>query len=327
MKNRFFTRASIIFIAGLLCFCSGDIEGNEYPEEMQQFVVDISTYAKSFSPYFIIIPQNGAELVFNGTGRSEGYHEAYINAIDGIGIEELFYNDRGKRINDKERLLTLKKIKKDHADIQIMVSDFVKNNSALEESLRLNTEENSFIAFPRLNNYDYMEIPSGPITGENNFAINKLSDARNYLYLISPDKFDNKQDMITKIKATNYDVVIIDMFFIKDDNPTEIFTKADINDINKKPNGEKRLVISYISIGSLEKFRYYWNEVLNGTRPSWAKKSYDGYPDEYWIQFWNKEWQDIIFGNDNSYIKKISDAGFDGAYLDNVEAYYFLEND
>jgi len=44
------------------------------------------------------------------------------------------------------------------------------------------------------------------------------------------------------------------------------------------------------------------------------------------VQFWNPEWQKIIYGNDDSYMKKILDAGFDGAYLDNVEAYYFLYN-
>ncbi|MBL0317621.1 MAG: hypothetical protein IPP69_18435 [Flavobacteriales bacterium] len=42
------------------------------------------------------------------------------------------------------------------------------------------------------------------------------------------------------------------------------------------------------------------------------------------MKFWNKEWQEIIYGNDASYTKKILDAGFDGAYLDNVEAFYFL---
>ena len=61
---------------------------------------------------------------------------------------------------------------------------------------------------------------------------------------------------------------------------------------------------------------------LKGTAE--LKKKYDGYTDEFWVNFWEKEWQTIIYGNDNSYMKKIITAGFDGAYLDNVEAYYFL---
>jgi cysteinyl-tRNA synthetase len=58
--------------------------------------------------------------------------------------------------------------------------------------------------------------------------------------------------------------------------------------------------------------------------PDWLKKKYDGYVDEIWVEFWNDEWKSIIYGNDNSYIKKIINAGFDGAYLDNVEGYYSL---
>ena len=47
---------------------------------------------------------------------------------------------------------------------------------------------------------------------------------------------------------------------------------------------------------------------------------------EFYIQFWHPEWQKIIYCNDQSYLKQIVDAGFDGVYLDNDEAYYFLYN-
>ena len=41
----------------------------------------------------------------------------------------------------------------------------------------------------------------------------------------------------------------------------------------------------------------------------------------YKIEYWNEEWQSIIYGNENSYLKKILDSGFDGVYLDIVDAY------
>ncbi len=59
-------------------------------------------------------------------------------------------------------------------------------------------------------------------------------------------------------------------------------------------------------------------------RPNWLKKAYDGYEDEIWVEFWNEDWQNIIYGKNDSYTRKIIDARFDGVYLDNVEAYYFL---
>ncbi|MDX9931725.1 MAG: endo alpha-1,4 polygalactosaminidase, partial [Bacteroidales bacterium] len=89
-------------------------------------------------------------------------------------------------------------------------------------------------------------------------------------------------------------------------------------------NGAQRLVIAYMNIGSAENYRYYWQDDWKLHNPNWIKKKYEGYDDEFWVEFWNEDWQKIIFGNNDSYTKKIIDAGFDGAYLDNVEAYYFL---
>mgnify|MGYP000645420345 CR=1 FL=1 len=128
--------------------------------------------------------------------------------------------------------------------------------------------------------------------------------------------------MLEKLKNTNYDLLLIDLFF----NETP-FTFEEINELKIKKNGGKRLIISYINIGAAEKFRYYWKPNWKLGSPSWLKKEYEGYRDEFWTQFWEKQWQKIIHGNDNSYMKKILDAGFDGAYLDNVECYYFLNFD
>ena len=84
---------------------------------------------------------------------------------------------------------------------------------------------------------------------------------------------------------------------------------------------------AYINIGAAEKFRYYWKSKWRIGFPSWLKKNYEGYEDEFWVKFWKKSWQKIIFEDNDSYVQKIVEAGFDGAYLDNVECYYFLEFD
>jgi cysteinyl-tRNA synthetase len=280
---------------------------------MQNFVKDISAYARGITPDFIIIPQNGPELAFNNAEPDEEINSGYINAIDGIGIEELFYNKTLKV--DNYRLGMLRKLK---YSVKIIVSDFVSNNANLSDAVQRSKNE-GFIAFPRsADNYHYKKIPAN-ITDENTDDIEKLTDARNYLYLISTDGFSNKQAMIGKIAETNYDAVLIDLFFNE-----AALAPADIQQLKIKANGAKRLVIAYISIGSAENYRYYWKPGWKKGNPAWLKKKYEGYHDELWVEFWNPEWQKIIFGNDGSYIKKIIDAGFDGAYLDNVEAFYFL---
>ncbi len=306
----------LFFILPLILYagCSKDKKSDKAAEKMQEFVIHISNYAKDFNPDFIIIPQNGIEIAFNHTEPDDGLNFIYLTAINGFGIEELFYN--GDYSVDQERLSMLRQLK-GHCE-KILVSEYITHDNQVPDAIQKNANE-GFLCFPRTKkNYDYSFIPAG-ITNPNPDNITNLSMASNYLYLISTDNYASKQEMINAISATNYDIVLIDLFF----NGIEL-TTAEVDQLKIKANGGQRLVISYISIGSAENFRYYWKSAWKLHNPDWIKKKYEGYDDEYWVEFWNKEWQDIIYGNNNSYMSKIISAGFDGAYLDNIEAYYSL---
>jgi cysteinyl-tRNA synthetase len=302
--------ASFIF---LFSACFKEKRSDIAAEKMQDFIISISNYARGIESDFIIIPQNGVELAYNGTDPAEGLNETYMNAIDGFGVEELFYN--GSYSMDSERLPLLRELK---LSKKIMVAEYVKDNNDVADAINLNFNE-GFICFPRTStNYDYLHIPdSTPFS--NSKDILTLTDAQNYLYLISTDNFQSKQDMITAISATNFDVVLIDLFFEEAE-----LTSTEVAQLKTKANGGKRLAIAYMNVGSAEKFRYYWKNSWGLHHPLWIKRKYEGYDDEFWVKFWESDWQKIIYGNDNSYTKRIINAGFDGAYLDNVEGYYFL---
>ena len=280
---------------------------------MQEFVAAISSYARQQNPNFIIIPQNGVALAFNNLDTSDGFNQEYLNAIDGVGVEELFYFESA--VYDEERIDMAKRIGEQKV---VMVADYTKDESTYNGSVQ-KSQDNGFLCFPRkYENYDYKIIPVS-VLNENADNINQLSDAKNYLYLISDNEFSTKAAYLDALRATNYDVIIIDAFFKGD-----VLSKSEVNSLKVKQNGGKRLIIAYMNIGSAENYRYYWKESWKLHRPNWLKKEYEGYEDEIWVKFWKKEWQDIIYSGDNSYTQRILDAGFDGSYLDNVEAFYFL---
>lgn len=303
----------VVLLSLTLTSCFKEKRSNNKALEMQNFVIALSDYARSIDSDFIVIPQNGIELAFTEMDMESGLNMSYVDAIDGIGVEELFYD--GSLAVDQERLELLRVAE---PYLKIMVADYITNNNNYSDVVQRNTTE-GFIAFPReQNNYDYKYIPDS-IISENTNDITKLADAKNYLYLISTDNYSSKQEMIDSISSTNFDVVLIDLFF------NEIsFLPSEIEQLKTKANGAKRLVISYINVGAAENWRYYWKENWKIHRPLWLKKHYEGYEDEIWVKFWKEDWKNIIYGNDESYMKRILDAGFDGAYLDNVEAYYFL---
>jgi cysteinyl-tRNA synthetase len=43
------------------------------------------------------------------------------------------------------------------------------------------------------------------------------------------------------------------------------------------------------------------------------------------VQYWRSEWQSLIFEGPDAYINRITAAGFDGVYLDLIDAFEFFE--
>jgi cysteinyl-tRNA synthetase len=41
--------------------------------------------------------------------------------------------------------------------------------------------------------------------------------------------------------------------------------------------------------------------------------------------YWDPDWQAIILGGENAYLDKILAAGFDGVYLDIIDAFEYFE--
>lgn len=306
-------RKTVLFLLISLCgFSCKEKKTVKAGVKMQDFIITISDYARAQDPDFILIPQNGEEILFDDIDPEKGINTRLIQAIDGYGVEELFYN--GAYSPDDYRLGMLRKV---NSTVKVMVADYLPNDDANGAFQAADVEQ--FIAFPRTSsNYDYKTIP-GTVHNENANNIQTLAQAQNYLYLISTDNYPDKATFLSAIQNTNFDVIIIDAFFGDD-----LLNSTDVASLKTKLNGGQRLVISYMSIGSAEKYRYYWKKSWGVHHPLWLKKKYDGYKDEIWVKFWKDEWQEIIYGNDDSYTKKLLNAGFDGAYLDNIEGFYFL---
>jgi len=290
---------------------------------MRKFVMGIGTYAKSYNDDFIIIPQNGQELITdNGEGNGNLQNE-YIQSIDATGRESMFYgyykNDEETPIDDKQHLLDLCLLCEQN-NVEVLETDYCSTLSKMDDSYSLN-EQNGFISFAA-DERDLNNIPNYPEKpyNENSNDIGQISDAKNFLYLINNENFMTKQDFINVILVTSYDVIIMDLF-----HNESAFTSTEIELLKTKQNGGKRLVICYMSIGEAENYRYYWQESWENNKPFWLEPENPSWEGNYKVQYWETDWQNIIFGNDNSYLKKIVDAGFDGAYLDIIDGFEYFE--
>ncbi len=325
MKN------TILLILSLFIFSSCNKEDNnnpdnktEFKQKMREFVIGISQYSKAIHPNFLIVPQNGIELVSSNGDVTGQPDTAYLNAIDANGQEDLFYgydnDDLATSAADNSYLRGLLNISKNSGKT-ILITDYCSTPSKMTNSY-LENKNQSYISFAA-NQRELNNIPDfpNPINQENNAVVTSISQVKNFLYLINPANYTTKNAFITAVNSTNYDLLIMDLYF----NDGTAFTSTEINQLKSKANGGKRLVISYMSIGEAENYLYYWQSSWNTNKPSWLDTENPDWAGNYKVKYWNTEWQNIIYGNDSSYLKKILNSNFDGVYLDIIDAFEYYE--
>ncbi len=317
---------TLILPITLLIGCSSTFQNHiDYKENMRVFVERISEYSKFKNNNFIIIPQNGHNLLTKNGEITGELAIDYINAIDGVGREDLFYGynfDNVKTIEtETNNMITFMNIAKDN-NISVLVTDYCSDISFIDDSY-IQNHNLGYISFAA-NSRGLDTMPAYPLMpyNINDKDIISLSDAKNFLYLINPGLYDDKKDYLDALRLTDYDVLIIDLFF----NDGSIITLDEIESLKIKTNGGKRLVIAYMSIGEAEDYRYYWKEEWNTNPPSWLVEENLNWKGNYKVKYWLDDWQGIIFGNDESYLDKILNINFDGVYLDIIDGFEYFEN-
>lgn len=184
------------------------------------------------------------------------------------------------------------------------------------------------------------------------------------------DENAGRETWLNILRNSDYDVIYIDSFYNhralpEDQTP---LTREEIESLKHKPDGGRRQVIAYLSVGSAEQNRWYcqddwlWIDPDNknsyysmktGTItdkgnsavytpfaapssdhtdiPVWLVFGFEqDFPEEAYVEYWHKEWRDIIIngggkyahkttGDNTSSIDRIIAQGFDGVYLDCID--------
>ncbi|MCI5223954.1 MAG: glycoside hydrolase, end-alpha-1,4-polygalactosaminidase [Candidatus Electrothrix sp. AR4] len=167
-----------------------------------------------------------------------------------------------------------------------------------------------------------------------------LSDVSYWAYQIQNVDTAGEVD---KLVASHYDMVVVEPTRTDWSSDTKNFNAKEMVSRLKNSKGSdgvhRKLVIAYIDIGEAENWRWYWNWSTEwncaGSPPAdWP--SYiitcdpDGWGGNYPVAYWDQDWKDVVIngvGNDpanrnyNSIIDEVIKDGFDGIYLDWVEAF------
>ena len=153
-----------------------------------------------------------------------------------------------------------------------------------------------------------------------------LADVRNWGYQLQRARPGQIGDDI--------DLLVVD--YSADGTGPKAFTRAQVEQFRQRPGGRPRIVLAYMSIGEAEAYRYYWSPLWTVAAPAWLGPENKSWKRNYIVRFWDREWQRVIFNPRPSalrrlaepnldwlqpYLDRIIEAGFDGVFLDRVDAY------
>ena len=328
MKN-----SMIIIFAMLTIMITGCKDKSTNPEpdrdfrqDMRNFVQNISANAKGINSNFIIIPQNGHNLLTLNGEKDGALALQYLAAIDGVGREDLYYGyDNDNTLtpeSEQNEMIAFMDIAENN-NVQVLAIDYCWTESFMLDSYQKN-EARGYISFAA-EHRDLDNIPTYPAVpyNVNSSNITSLAQAKNFLYLINPSVFTSKNEFLNAVKNTDYDLILIDLFL----EDSGSLTGSHVSSLKMKKNGASRLVIAYMSIGEAEDYRYYWQSGWKTGSPEWLLEENPNWDGNYKVRYWDENWQKIIYGKNSSYLQKIIDAGFDGVYLDIIDAFEYFESE
>jgi len=296
----------------------------DYRHEMRMLVQSISAYARGRDAGFIVIPQNGQELLTtDGTSIGPAATD-YIDAIDGQGREDVFYGYTADNVatpaTDRDYFLGFLD-RAESLGIQVLAIDYCWTHTFMDNSYSAN-QARGYISFAA-DHRDLDDIPAYPLQpyGANADAVQTLSDARNFLYLLDGEPFGSRQAYLNALAATDYDAMVLDLFY-----DGVALSSTEVAGLRTKAHGGQRLLIAYMSIGEAEDYRYYWQSGWTEGSPQWLLGENPDWEGNFKVRYWDPAWQAILFGGEGSYLDQILDAGFDGVYLDLIDAFEYFED-
>lgn len=153
-----------------------------------------------------------------------------------------------------------------------------------------------------------------------------IADARSWGYQL--------QHVALKSIAEGVDVLVVD--YSRDGSEPRVFRSAEIEALRTRADGSKRIVLAYMSIGEAENYRYYWRRDWVPGTPIWLGPENPEWRGNFPVRFWEPGWRQIIMQPRTTllarlleavqparrgYLDRIVEAGFDGVYLDRIDAF------
>jgi len=138
------------------------------------------------------------------------------------------------------------------------------------------------------------------------------------------------QGSIDRLEAAGFDMVVVEPMITMDEY-AGFDARGMVDRLASTPAslpGYRTVVLAYVDIGQAEEWRSYFTDdwipptrFRGGTPDFMAGLDPDGWAGNYPVAYWDTRWKDIMIYGAESVLETIIALGFDGIYMDWVEAY------
>ena len=147
-----------------------------------------------------------------------------------------------------------------------------------------------------------------------------------FAYVLQAERLARQRaEAVQMLASCDRDLIVLDAAFSSEGE----WTATELETIRRGKPGRK--VVAYLSIGEAEDYRPYWQKGWDADRdgnpdagaPSFLSTENPDWKGNYRVRYWQPAWQQIMLPA----VEKIVSQGFDGIYLDIVDAFEFYEYD
>ena len=317
-------------VAGALLLFAGIVraQGVDPKAEMIRFVGAIGDHARAADPAFGIFPQNASEL---------GADAGYLECVTGIGQEDTYYGYKkdGKATPASVTAQIEANLDVFHSAGKLVLTvdypfkdpdtpAFGKKVVKRIDAVYSRAQARGFVPYCTVRNLDALAVCPGHEPLPNAPAIATWGDVREFLYELQPAQGQDRPGFLAALGGSNFDLIVMDYSF--DGSGAQEFTPQEVAALKAALGGK---LLAYLSIGEAEDYRWYWDPTWDANHdgvpdpgaPAWLDRENPDWPGNYKVRFWDPGWQAIVL----EYLDKIVTQGFDGAYLDLVDAFEYYE--
>lgn len=311
-----------------------------YRDKLRENVITLSNYAKSRHPGFQIIVHGGQDLLTRSLW--EFHLDGYLKARNsGQNVEDPAFLSYLKQTSPEfeplvggrsaEYLQSIDAIAvNNHYCGQTTISPLIEQNKlrlvsidycpsgkTYDTAITTSVKDKALLYAFLHPDKAFKKVAAQPIINENAENIFDVRSAKNISFLLNDELYADKNDFIEAVRASNYDIIVIEPYF-HDRHP---FTPQDINAMQYKKNGTRRQLLARFSVSEVKDTDYYWQNSWKIGTPNWLVRASFTEPHGVITRYWNDTWKNYM----SRYFQGVVNSGYDGAFLTGLENHRYFE--